>query len=188
MNRSTQTEAVFMPLAISVAVALVLLVLVVLPAEFGRDYTGFGRLTGLMSLSDEQMETANYNETAIGEIASDTQVWELLPYENLEYKYHLEEGQSLIFDWSSTGLVEYDFHTDAMIDGEEVSDSFMVSSDRNARGSYVAPYAGIHGIYFENRGRDPVTITLTTFGFYNKAILFRDGGEFSETFTGEGNP
>lgn len=187
MNASLQNRSVLTPLAFSIIAALIILVLAVLPAEFGKDYTGFGRLTGLSALSDTHLETTNYNETAAGQIVSDTQTWELLPFENLEYKYRLDEGQSLIFDWSSTGPVEYDFHTDAIIDGEEVSDSFMIASASAATGSYVAPYTGIHGIYFENRGRDAVTINLRTYGFYDEATLFRDGRVLATKIEGESN-
>ena len=131
------------------------------------------------------METANYNETDTGRIRQDTQTWEILPFENLEYKYHLLEGQSLLFDWSSTGDVEYDFHTDAMVEGEEISDSFAIETGSGAKGSYVAPYDGIHGIYFENRGGEAVTVTLTAYGFFDEATLFRDGQVFTETVQGE---
>jgi hypothetical protein len=37
-------------------IATVLTVLVVLPAEFGRDPTGFGHLTGLIKLSEHTHE------------------------------------------------------------------------------------------------------------------------------------
>ncbi|MAI91358.1 hypothetical protein [Ponticaulis sp.] len=173
------------PLLISVAIAAIVLVFAVLPSEFGIDPTGFGRLTGLSALSHEEMETSNYTETAEGEIVSDTQVWTLLPFENLEYKYHLKEGQSLLFEWSATNPVEYDFHTDAIVDGEEISDSFMIETADGARGSYVAPYDGIHGIYFENRGAEDAEITLVTYGFYDEATLYRDGGVFSQPMNGE---
>ena len=169
----------------SVAAALVVLVFAVWPAEFGFDPTGFGRLTGLSALSNEQMETSNYNETDTGRIVTDTQTWELLPFENFEYKYHLLEGQSLLFDWSATGEVEYDFHTDAVVGGEEISDSFVIATGTGGRGSYVAPYDGIHGIYFENRGADAVTVTLTAHGFFDEATLYRDGQVFRETVQGE---
>ncbi|WP_022693591.1 hypothetical protein [Ponticaulis koreensis] len=184
MNETTR--GTLLPLLFSIIVAAVVLVLAVLPAEFGVDPTGFGRASGLMALSNEEMETTNYNEAGEADIRSDRQVWTIAPYENFEYKYHLLEGQSLLFDWSATAEVEYDFHTDAMIDGEEVSDSFAISAGTGARGSYVAPYDGIHGIFFENRGADDVEITLLTYGFYDEATLFRDGGVYEDQINGEG--
>ena len=42
------------------------------------------------------------------------------------------------------------------------------------RGSYVAPYAGIHGIYFENRGRDAGhDHAHEHIGFYDEATLLQ---------------
>jgi len=38
----------------SAAVATVLTIFAVLPAEFGRDPTGFGKLTGLIKLSEHE--------------------------------------------------------------------------------------------------------------------------------------
>ena len=57
------------------------------------------------------------------------------------------------------------------------SDSFeRASAQTGARGSYRAPYGGIHGWYWENKGDQPVTITLQTAGFYSQARMFSDTG------------
>lgn len=173
------------PLAISGGAALVVLVFAVWPAEFGFDPTGFGRMTGLSALSEETAQADLYNTVEEGEIAFDMKRWTLLPYESLEYKYTLKEGAGFVFDWSATAPVEYDFHTDAMVDGEEVSDSFDISKSDGVAGSYVAPYDGIHGIYFANLSTDTVEITLTSRGFYTAATLFRDGGEIPQPINGE---
>lgn len=173
------------PLLLSGAAGLVVLVFAVWPAEFGFDPTGFGKLTGLSALSNEPAQTELYNTVEDGQIAFDTKSWELLPYEAFEYKYTMVEGAGMVFSWTATAPVEYDFHTDAMVDGEEVSDSFDISKSDGVSGSYVAPYDGIHGIYFENLSTEPVQITLTTRGFYTAATLFRDGGEIPLPINGE---
>lgn len=184
MSTEAQTNPV-KPLLLSAGAALVVLVFAVWPAEFGFDPTGFGRLTGLSVLSNEQMETALYQEVENGEISFDTKSWTLLPYENLEYKYTLEEGASLIFDWTASAPLHSDFHTDAIIDGEEVSDSFTIITTDGKSGSYTAPYQGIHGWFWENLSTEPVEITLTSRGFYTAATLFRDGGEIPQPINGE---
>lgn len=173
------------PLLASGGAALVVLVFAVWPAEFGFDPTGFGRLTGLSALSEEPAQADLYNKVDEGELAFDTKTWTLEPYENLEYKYTLKKGAGMLFNWSATAPVEYDFHTDAMIDGEEVSDSFDIAKSDGESGSYVAPYDGIHGIFFENLSTEPVQITLTTRGFYTAATLFREGGEIPQPINGE---
>lgn len=180
-----KTSKPLIPLAISGAAALVVLVFAVWPAEFGFDPTGFGKMTGLSALSEETAQADLYNTVEDGEMAFDTKTWTLLPYESFEYKYTMKEGAGMIFSWSATAPVEYDFHTDAMIDGEEVSDSFDISKSDGVSGSYVAPYDGIHGIYFANLSTETVNITLTTRGFYTAATLFRDGGEIPLPINGE---
>lgn len=173
------------PLLFSAAAALIVLVLAVWPAEFGFDPTGFGRLTGLSALSEDSAQTELYHEVENGEMMSDQKTWTLLPYENLEYKYTLKEGASLIYTWSASAPIDYDFHTDAEIDGEEVSDSFMISESDGVSGSYTAPYQGIHGWYWENLSTEPIEISLSSRGFYTAATLFRDGGEIPQPITGE---
>ncbi|MAK59892.1 MAG: hypothetical protein CMK09_02830 [Ponticaulis sp.] len=173
------------PLLFSAAAAAVVLVFAVWPAEFGFDPTGVGKLTGLKALSDQPAQTELYNTVEGGEISFDTKTWELLPFESFEYKYTMKEGAGMVFSWTATAPVEYDFHTDAMMDGEEISDSFEISKSDGVSGSYVAPYDGIHGIFFENLSTEPVEVTLTTRGFYTAATLFRDGGEIPMPINGE---
>ena len=42
-----------------------------------------------------------------------------------------------------------------------------------ANGSYVAPFTGIHGWYWENPGTEELIITLSTAGFYRDAHVAR---------------
>ena len=44
-----------------------------------------------------------------------------------------------------------------------------------ASGTLTAPFSGIHGWYWENTTDQPVTVTLTTAGFYNLSHEFRSG-------------
>ena len=42
-----------------------------------------------------------------------------------------------------------------------------------SHGIYTAPFAGIHGWYWENLTEQAITITLNSAGFYKSAIEFR---------------
>ena len=45
-------------------------------------------------------------------------------------------------------------------------------------GSFHAPFTGIHGWFWENRGSSTITINLYSSGFYVNSTVFRDGGSY----------
>lgn len=188
VTQAPSTRTLVWASAAAVALAAVILVVAVLPAEYGIDPVGAGRALGLtaMSLPSAEEEPAPVLEGAAlvptqeGQVSSylgafkvDSRVFELGPYEYLEYKYHLEKGAAMLFSWDVTGEVRADFHGDA--DGAQPSDEPTSYDDRRTRGrdgSFVAPFTGIHGWYWENPGGTPVTVTITTSGFYTFAREF----------------
>ena len=99
----------------------------------------------------------------------------LIPMQTVEYKYRLERGATMIYSWTANGRVRFDFHT--VPDGKPLSASqrFEAAEKDQAHGVYTAPYSGLHGWWWENRGNESVTIRLTTAGFYTAAIMFSDG-------------
>jgi len=60
------------------------------------------------------------------------------------------------------------------------SDSFERGTASEGRDSYVSPYAGIHGRFWENDEEDVVTVTVTTTGFHTGVKEFRDDGTTEE--------
>ena len=80
----------------------------------------------------------------------------------------------MVFSWEATGPVEFDFHAEP--DDEGLSEaSFDIGSAGSRRGTFVAPFSGIHGWYWENRGLEPVTVTLKAEGFFTEATEYRGG-------------
>jgi hypothetical protein len=175
--------------AIALAAACVLLVTVVLPAEYAVDPTGIGRRLGLteiaaptMPLADELKPTPGaalipVQAGPIGQYPADYKfdVVEitLAPYEYIEHKYRLERGATMLYAWSASAPVIQDFHGEraagASAEGPaEVS--FDKQNRRQASGSFSAPFAGIHGWYWENPGGRPVTVRLSSAGFYSAAV------------------
>jgi hypothetical protein len=55
-----------------------------------------------------------------------------------------------------------------------------VSVDRRtgdgASGGLAAPFAGMHGWYWENPGGTPIAIRLSSAGFYDVAVEYRSDG------------
>ena len=151
--------------------AALILVTAVLPAEYGIDPLGAGRLLGLSALS----------EGATGAIAPqpaeykvDAAEFVIGGYEFLEYKYRLEQGGTMVFSWEATRPVIYDFHSEPDGAPEGYAESFDKGQSAQTHGTYTAPFSGIHGWFWENPGSGEVTIWLTTAGFYSAALELSD--------------
>lgn len=159
---------------ISLVVAAVILVTVVLPAEYDIDPLGTGAMLGLTGLS----RTGPSAVTAEDSIYRTDHVrFELTPFESVEYKYRVEQGGGVLYSWRASGEVIFDFHAEP--DGAEpgYAESFEQGRGVSADGTYLAPFPGIHGWFWENRGVETVVVDLMTSGFYDHAIEFRDGDQ-----------
>ena len=156
---------------LSIGVAAVVLITVVLPAEFDLDPLGTGAALGLTGLSRTEPDALIAQPSPH---RRETMVFELSPFESVEYKYRLEQGAGLVFSWHATGEVVFDFHAEP--DGAEAgyAEGFEQGRDIARNGTYVAPFSGIHGWFWENRGTDLVVVTLHASGFADGASLFRD--------------
>jgi hypothetical protein len=175
--------------AIAAVVAAIVLVTIVLPAEYGVDPLGTGEALGLSALggtteAEEPVPPPTGTKVAPvqegpfalypAQFKVDSRELVLGPYEYVEYKYHLERGAVMLFSWEASGDVMHDFHGDP--EGQSSSTaavSFDARPRRQADGSFVAPFSGIHGWYWENPGGEPITVRVTTSGFYTSAHQFR---------------
>jgi hypothetical protein len=154
--------------------ALAVLVTLVLPAEYGFDPLGTGDALGLTGLS----RAAPAAMAGAGQpLRADRVRFELAPFESVEYKYRLGEGEALVFSWSASAEVVYDFHAEPDGAEEGYAESFETGRSATANGTYVAPFPGIHGWFWENRGMQTVVVDLVSSGFYEAATEFRDGDQ-----------
>jgi hypothetical protein len=176
--------------AVALVVAAVILVAFVLPAEYAIDPLGTGRWLGLTEIAAPSVMVSEDPVPAgaamvpvqsgpigayPGEFKLDVFEIELAPYEYVEYKYRLEKDAMMLYSWMATAGVIHDFHGErpaGATDGP-AEESFDKQERRHASGSYAAPFPGIHGWYWENPGAEPVTIRLTTAGFYTAATEIR---------------
>lgn len=136
----------------------------VLPAEYGIDPLGTGRLFGLLALGQAQPISPEDGEYRVDAIELS-----LYPAEWVEYFYRLDEGAAMLFSWSASGPVTHNFH--AAPDGAPAgyAEFFDARDLEEGHGTYTAPFTGIHGWYWENVGTEEITITLHTAGFYTNA-------------------
>jgi hypothetical protein len=174
-RREVSGRKVFAATMAALVLAAVALVTAVLPAEYGIDPIGTGRLLGLTALADARPGVLSPQPQAFRE---DSVEFVLGPFESVEYKYRLEMGATMVYSWQSTGALTFDMHSEPENAPEGYAESFEKAEAEASHGTYIAPFSGIHGWFWENRGQRDVTVTLTTAGFYTGAIEFRDGGEY----------
>jgi hypothetical protein len=150
--------------AVALLTAAALLFGAVLPAEYGIDPLGTGKLLGLLALGQTQPIAIETDEYRV-----DHAELSLYPAEWVEYFYRIDEGSNMMFTWAATGPVNINFH--ASPDGAPAgyAESFGPQNGEEGHGTYTAPFTGIHGWYWENIGTEKITITLTTAGFYTSA-------------------
>jgi hypothetical protein len=157
---------------------------VVLPAEYRRDPTGFGRITGLLELSTPRVTKTD--APAAAPAAADSPAPSLqtawffpaayktdtirIPIggdREVEYKIKMKAGQALVYSWQSdSGNVYYDFHGEPLNNPKESKTYKKDEELTSANGAFVAPFDGIHGWYWLNLTAKPIKITLKISGFY----------------------
>jgi hypothetical protein len=180
-------------LAIAAGMALlvagVLLVTVVLPAEFAVDPLGTGAKLGVLELGEvgKQVDALNGGAGNGGAQAAlvapqeksfsqDKVQFVLPPGGSIEYKYRLEKGQALLFSWQATATVNYEFHAEPDGAPRGYAQSYEKSTGDSKSGTLTAPFPGIHGWYWQNPTEQPVTVTLSSAGFYKLSHQFASDG------------
>jgi hypothetical protein len=165
-----------------------ILVMFVLPAEYGVDPLGTGARLGLTALgaTGKQIEALEASATSTAQTTivvgqktpykSETVDFVVGPRQGMEYKYRLDKGEALLYSWKTTGPVNVEFHAEPDGAPRGYAQSYE-KADRQttASGTLTAPFAGIHGWYWENTTDQPITVTLTSAGYYNLSHEFRSG-------------
>ena len=172
---------------IALVIAILVLATVVLPAEYGIDPIGAGKATGLINMSAPAVvNVPTVVASAGGPVANqpkrykvDAIEFSLIPKGSVEYKYHLDKGGIMIYSWKADFPVTFDLHTVPDEGGAAKSDSFESGEAASKSGSYTAPYAVIHGWYWQNKGDKDVKIVVQTAGFYDGAKMFDESGSES---------
>jgi len=165
---------------IATIAAAVILVTLVLPAEYGIDPTGLGKLTGLQrmgeiktALADEaESQPAATNDSAVAvpvptevsTVRTDEMSVTLDPNKSTEIKITMAKGTSVEFSWStSSGEAFYDLHGDS---NEVNYHIYEKGTEATMEGTFEAAFDGNHGWYWKNRTDAPITINLKTTGQY----------------------
>ena len=167
-------------LLIAAIVGALIVVCVVMPAEYRKDPTGFGRMTGLLDLTTPKVATPPPNDVPVEEkqpdgviaryydqpFKSETFNVRLGPDGEVEYKANMKAGQAMVYSWEvDKGSVYYDFHGEPA-DPKQSKQYKEVQETKSENGVFVAPFDGKHGWYWLNLSADPIVVTLKISGFY----------------------
>jgi len=198
--------------AVAAVVALVLLIAVVMPAEYGVDPTGIGRVLGLTEMGEIKAQLAKEAAAAdAAEVAAETTPAAvavpasqaapvnavpaaapqsaaagaapgapipksdevsvtLLPNEGKEIKLAMQKDARVNYSWSTDrGVVNYDTHADRTAPPAIKYHGYAKGQAKPSdEGVLVAAFDGMHGWFWRNRTRQPVTVTLRTSGDYSE--------------------
>ena len=184
--------------AIAAGVAALLLAVVVLPAEYGVDVTGAGRLLGLTQMGEAKRAAADAAEvsgggeaeaaTGNGDILMDEQGAAptapaapagaaqngevrlvLAPGQGTEVKATMRAGDEIRYEWSTGGpQVNFELHGEEAGASGDDYTSFERGTSAGESGTFRAPFDGTHGWYWRNRTGAPVTITVRATGTFSK--------------------
>ena len=172
---------------IAIMVAIILLVMVILPAEYGTDPTGVGKLLGLKEMGDIKMSLLEESQNELSQenntssidtdsldkamvnntINNDVVEITIEPGKAIEIKLEIKSGSLVQYEWETIkGGLNYNLHGD----GYKGSQKFisykkgrMVQSDS---GELQAEFDGYHGWFWRNREEFSVTVILQTSGDY----------------------
>ena len=175
---------------IALAGAGTLLVTIVLPAEYGIDLTGAGRILGLTEMGEIKVQLADEaaadlaselppSDIPSAEAASnpavavanrtDRKEITLEPGEAAEIKLSARKGVSIAFSWSvAGGVVNYDTHGDPLVKRRGFYHGYGKGKASDGQeGAIITAFDGTHGWYWRNRSERRVVITLQTSGAYS---------------------
>ena len=171
--------------------AALIAVAVVLPAETDRDPTGLGRVFGLAEMG--RIKVALANEAAADAKAADVKAadarpnvgerrpttvpgsrWRdsmsitLQPSEGIEVKMSMRTAEKARYAWTTDGgEVYFNMHGEPPNAPKDyAAHRYGKGTSAAEAGELVAAFDGVHGWFWRNRGKEPVTLTLSTAGDY----------------------
>lgn len=175
---------------IAAITASALLVTVVLPAEYGIDPTGVGRVLTLdkmgkikVSLAREATAGIANSEQPVAKTAiaaapepapaepaanmrTDEMQVTLAPNAGAEIKALMAKGKKVQYSWSTNGgRANFDIHGDSKKLNIDYH-GYDKGSEQKSEGVLEAAFDGNHGWFWRNRTSDTLTVTLKTNGEY----------------------
>ena len=167
----------------------------VLPAEYGKDPLGTGKLFGFSKLHiKENTNQLNFKKIELKDVGSPSSITKPTEANNpasevqfdniqdsitikipakkgIEYKVKMLKYGSTKYEWHTQNkeIVFLDFHGEVEEKNppkEVFYESYTVAYSNNMGGTFTAPFKGKHGWYFKNLSDKEITITLKLKGQY----------------------
>lgn len=183
---------------LAMVMAAVILITVVLPAEYGIDPTGMGKLMGLakmgeikMSLAEEAATEQLSEETAkneipapveaneivvdddnMAELNSVTKEFTLEPNQGKEIKLTMVKGHKINYVWFTDGdKANFDAHADSKTLGIKYHNYEKGKLERS-EGVLEAAFNGNHGWFWRNRTDKIMTVSLEVSGQFSQIVEY----------------
>ena len=175
--------------------AAILLVAAVLPAEYGIDPFGFGKLTGINKLNEKKAQNAEGVLSTRDKITEGIAFAQEQPFKTktihidiedlgeLEHKLIMKQGETIVFSWqvegdTPNGGVYFDLHghppTANTKFPQGFAQSFIKGEQSSGHGAFTAPFDGYFGWFFLNIEERPIAINIEVSGYWDKDIeLYR---------------
>jgi hypothetical protein len=185
------TRALAKATGIALAVALFLLFTAVLPAEYGFDPLRTGGALGLTGISQAQVKevkgaapTPAPGQTGVHTAQPkiykvDSEDFVLPPGEGVEMKYHMQKGAVMVYGWKADSKLLFEFHGEPdQKPNKDYFESYELDDKvgkEASYGSFTAPSTGIHGWFWQNKGKTDIKFHLTVAGFFDSAKMFSAG-------------
>lgn len=105
----------------------------------------------------------------------DSREMKLGPGEGMEIKYNMKKGAGLLYSWTTSAPVFFEFHGEPNVkpkgkEGTDYYESYDLQDKEpkdQAHGTFIAPSTGLHGWFWENKSPNAVTLKLVSAGFYD---------------------
>ena len=180
---------------LAILIGGIVFLVAILPAEYGKDPLGTGKLFGFSKLYiKENINQLNYNRIELKdvgskpsvskpneafnpapehqyEIVSDSITVKIPAKKGIEYKVKMLKYGSTKYEWHTNNkeIVFLDFHGEVKEENppkDVFYESYTVAYSNNMGGTFTAPFTGKHGWYFKNLSDQEITIIIKLKGQY----------------------
>ena len=96
---------------------------------------------------------------------TDTLTLTIAPGKGVQVRTQVDAGQGFVFLWTATADLFMDMHGEPAESAETYTAYAIGAKQRQASGTFVAPFTGKHGWYWQNPSLVPVTVKVVVTGF-----------------------
>jgi hypothetical protein len=164
MQQTISTTALIKSTGVALIFAIVVLISIILPAEYNIDPTGIGEKLGLTALATPLI---NSDVNKAPNQSSD-RIDVIVPAgRGVEFKFSMQKFQKMTYEWNTDGeLLYFDLHGEPEGDTTGYFESYAIATLTEMKGSFTAPFSGVHGWYWKNKSSSPVSVSLKVEGEY----------------------